>query len=191
MLSGIEKPDSGDIRLGPSVKLAYVDQSRQTLNDKNTVWQEISGGLDLIKVGNYETSSRGYVGRFNFKGVQQQQVIGDLSGGERNRVHLAKVLKSGGNVLLLDEPTNDLDIETLRALEDALLAFPRAARWSSRTIVGSSIASRRTSSPSRATPKSSGSKATTRNTSRITRSAKAKMPLSPTGSATNLWQDER
>ena len=127
MLSGIEKPDGGEIRMGPSVKLAYVDQSRQTLNDKNTVWQEISGGLDLIKVGNYETSSRGYVGRFNFKGVQQQQVIGDLSGGERNRVHLAKVLKSGGNVLLLDEPTNDLDIETLRALEDALLAFPGCA----------------------------------------------------------------
>jgi energy-dependent translational throttle protein EttA len=127
MLAGGEKPDGGEIRMGPSVKLAYVDQSRQTLNDKNTVWQEISGGLDIIKVGNYETSSRGYVGRFNFKGVQQQQVIGDLSGGERNRVHLAKVLKSGGNVLLLDEPTNDLDIETLRALEDALVAFPGCA----------------------------------------------------------------
>jgi ATP-binding cassette ChvD family protein len=127
MLSGIEKPDSGEIRLGPSVKLAYVDQSRQSLNDKNTVWQEISGGLDLIKVGNYETSSRGYVGRFNFKGVQQGQSIGELSGGERNRVHLAKVLKAGGNVLLLDEPTNDLDIETLRALEDALVAFPGCA----------------------------------------------------------------
>jgi sulfate-transporting ATPase len=127
MLSGVEKPDSGEIRLGPSVKLAYVDQSRQALNDKNTVWQEISGGLDLIKVGNYETSSRGYVGRFNFKGVQQGQSIGELSGGERNRVHLAKVLKAGGNVLLLDEPTNDLDIETLRALEDALVAFPGCA----------------------------------------------------------------
>jgi energy-dependent translational throttle protein EttA len=127
MLSGLEKPDSGEIRLGPSVKLAYVDQSRQALNDKNTVWQEISGGLDLIKVGNYETSSRGYVGRFNFKGVQQGQMIGELSGGERNRVHLAKVLKAGGNVLLLDEPTNDLDIETLRALEDALVAFPGCA----------------------------------------------------------------
>src|ERR1700735_1908265 len=127
MLSGVEKADSGEIRLGPSVKLAYVDQSRQALNDKNTVWQEISGGLDLIKVGNYETSSRSYVGRFNFKGAQQQQFIGDLSGGERNRVHLAKVLKSGGNVLLLDEPTNDLDIETLRALEEALLAFPGCA----------------------------------------------------------------
>ena len=127
MLSGVEKADGGEIRLGPSVKLAYVDQSRQALNDKDTVWQEISGGLDIIKVGNYETASRGYVGRFNFKGVQQQQMIGELSGGERNRVHLAKVLKAGGNVLLLDEPTNDLDIETLRALEDALLAFPGCA----------------------------------------------------------------
>jgi ATP-binding cassette ChvD family protein len=127
MLAGMDKPDSGEIRVGPTVKLAYVDQSRQALNDKNTVWQEISGGLDIIKVGNYETSSRGYVGRFNFKGTQQQQFIGDLSGGERNRVHLAKVLKSGGNVLLLDEPTNDLDIETLRALEEALVAFPGCA----------------------------------------------------------------
>ncbi len=127
MLAGLEKPDGGEIRVGPTVKLAYVDQSRQALNDENTVWQEISGGLDLIKVGNYETSSRGYVGRFNFKGVQQQQVICDLSGGERNRVHLAKVLKSGGNLLLLDEPTNDLDIETLRALEEALTAFPGCA----------------------------------------------------------------
>jgi sulfate-transporting ATPase len=127
MLAGMDKPGSGEIRVGPSVKLAYVDQSRQALNDKNTVWQEISGGLDVIKVGNYETSSRGYVGRFNFKGTQQQQFIGDLSGGERNRVHLAKVLKSGGNVLLLDEPTNDLDIETLRALEEALVAFPGCA----------------------------------------------------------------
>jgi sulfate-transporting ATPase len=127
MLAGMDKPDSGEIRLGPSVKLAYVDQSRQALNDKNTVWQEISGGQDLIKVGNFETASRGYVGRFNFKGTQQQQFIGDLSGGERNRVHLAKVLKSGGNVLLLDEPTNDLDIETLRALEEALVAFPGCA----------------------------------------------------------------
>ncbi|HEX5160914.1 MAG TPA: energy-dependent translational throttle protein EttA [Steroidobacteraceae bacterium] len=127
MMAGLEKPDAGELRLGPSVKLAYVDQSRQSLNDKNTVWQEISGGLDMIKVGNYETPSRGYVGRFNFKGTQQQQVIGELSGGERNRVHLAKVLKSGGNVLMLDEPTNDLDVETLRALEEALLAFPGCA----------------------------------------------------------------
>jgi ATP-binding cassette ChvD family protein len=127
MLTGQEKPDSGEVRIGPSVKLAYVDQSRQQLDDKKTVWQEISGGLDLIKVGNYETPSRGYVGRFNFKGATQQQLIGELSGGERNRVHLAKVLKTGGNVLLLDEPTNDLDIETLRALEEALLSFPGCA----------------------------------------------------------------
>jgi energy-dependent translational throttle protein EttA len=127
MLTGAEPPDAGEIRVGPTVKLAYVDQSRQTLDDKKTVWQEISGGLDMIKVGNYETPSRGYVGRFNFKGTQQQQLIGDLSGGERNRVHLAKVLSAGGNVLLLDEPTNDLDVETLRALEEALLNFPGCA----------------------------------------------------------------
>jgi energy-dependent translational throttle protein EttA len=127
MLTGGETPDAGEIRVGPTVKLAYVDQSRQTLDDKKTVWEEISGGLDILKVGNYETPSRSYVGRFNFKGSQQQQAIGELSGGERNRVHLAKVLKSGGNVLLLDEPTNDLDIETLRALEDALLGFPGCA----------------------------------------------------------------
>jgi energy-dependent translational throttle protein EttA len=127
MLTGTEKPDAGEVRVGPSVKLAYVDQSRHALDDKKTVWQEISGGLDMLKVGNYETSSRGYLGRFNFKGAQQQQLIGDLSGGERNRVDLAKVLKSGGNVLLLDEPTNDLDVETLRALEEALLTFPGCA----------------------------------------------------------------
>jgi sulfate-transporting ATPase len=127
MLTGAEQPDGGAIRIGPTVKLAYVDQSRQTLDDKKTVWEEISGGQDIIKVDNYETPSRGYVGRFNFKGTQQQQLIGELSGGERNRVHLAKVLRNGGNVLLLDEPTNDLDIETLRALEDALLNFPGCA----------------------------------------------------------------
>ena len=127
MLTGAEQPDAGEIRVGPSVHLGHVDQSRQSLDDKKTVWQEISGGLDMIKVGNYETPSRGYVGRFNFKGTQQQQLIGELSGGERNRVHLAKVLRSGGNVLLLDEPTNDLDVETLRALEEALTNFPGCA----------------------------------------------------------------
>ncbi len=127
MLTGVEKPDGGEIRIGPTVKLAYVDQSRQTLDGSKTVWEEISGGLDMIKVDNYETSSRGYVGRFNFKGTQQQQRISELSGGERNRVHLAKMLRSGGNLLLLDEPTNDLDVETLRALEEALLNFPGCA----------------------------------------------------------------
>ena len=127
MITGQEKADAGEIRIGPSVQLAYVDQSRQSLDDKKTVWQEISNGLDQLKVGNYETSSRSYVGRFNFRGSQQQQVIGDLSGGERNRVHLAKVLKEGGNVILLDEPTNDLDVETLRALEEGLLSFPGCA----------------------------------------------------------------
>ena len=127
MLTGTEQPDSGTVRIGPTVKLAYVDQSRQTLDDKKTVWAEISGGQDIIRVEGYETASRGYVGRFNFKGAQQQQLIGELSGGERNRVHLAKVLRTGGNVLLLDEPTNDLDIETLRALEEALLNFPGCA----------------------------------------------------------------
>ncbi len=127
MLVGEEQPDAGEIRIGDSVHLAYVDQSRQALDDKKTVWEEISNGQDIIKVGNYETSSRAYVGRFNFKGPGQQQSIGDLSGGERNRVHLAKLLRSGGNVLLLDEPTNDLDVETLRALEQALLSFPGCA----------------------------------------------------------------
>ena len=127
MLTGVERPDAGEIRIGPTVRLAYVDQSRQTLDDSKTVFSEISGGLDVIKVGNYETPSRAYCGRFNFKATQQQQLIGELSGGERNRVHLAKVLRAGGNVLLLDEPTNDLDVETLRALEEALLAFPGCA----------------------------------------------------------------
>ena len=127
MLTGVEKPDAGEIRVGPTVEIAAVDQSRDSLNDTNTVWQEISGGLDQIQVGSYTTASRSYVGRFNFKGAQQQQHIGDLSGGERNRVHLAKLLKRGGNLLLLDEPTNDLDVETLRALEDALLNFPGCA----------------------------------------------------------------
>jgi ATP-binding cassette ChvD family protein len=127
MLVGDEQPDAGEIRLGKTVELAYVDQSRHHLDDKKTVWEEISAGHDIIQVGSYETPSRAYVGHFNFKGTNQQQRIGDLSGGERNRVHLAKLLRSGGNILLLDEPTNDLDVETLRALEEALLAFPGCA----------------------------------------------------------------
>ena len=127
MITGEEKPDAGSIRLGDTVQLASVDQSRDSLDDSKTVWEEISDGQDLIKVGNYETPSRRYVGRFNFRGAEQQQKIGLLSGGERNRVHLAKTLRSGGNLLLLDEPTNDLDVETLRALEQALLEFPGSA----------------------------------------------------------------
>jgi sulfate-transporting ATPase len=127
MITGEEQPDSGSIRLGDTVQLASVDQSRDSLDDNKTVWEEISDGQDLIKVGNYETPSRRYVGRFNFRGAEQQQKIGLLSGGERNRVHLAKMLRSGGNLLLLDEPTNDLDVETLRALEQALLEFPGSA----------------------------------------------------------------
>ena len=127
MITGEEQADSGTLRLGDTVQLASVDQSRDSLNDDKTVWEEISDGLDMIKVGNYETSSRAYVGRFNFRGQDQQKKIGLLSGGERNRVHLAKMLRAGGNLLLLDEPTNDLDVETLRALEEALLEFPGSA----------------------------------------------------------------
>jgi len=127
MMANQEKPGSGSIRTGNTVQLAYVDQSRDTLNNDKTVWEEISEGQDILKVGSYETPSRAYCGRFNFRGTDQQKKVGMLSGGERNRVHLAKVLRSGGNLLLLDEPTNDLDVETLRALEEALLAFPGSA----------------------------------------------------------------
>ena len=127
MMAGFEQPDSGTINLGKTVELAYVDQLRDDMAANKTVFEEISDGLDMVTVGKYETPSRAYCGRFNFKGPDQQKRIGDLSGGERNRVHLAKLLKKGGNVLLLDEPTNDLDVETLRALEDAILAFPGCA----------------------------------------------------------------
>ncbi|HTM63059.1 MAG TPA: energy-dependent translational throttle protein EttA [Gammaproteobacteria bacterium] len=124
ILMGLEQPDSGDIKIGESVKLSYVDQSRDSLDGAKTVWQEISGGQEIMTVGTFQMQSRAYVGRFNFKGTDQQKIIKDLSGGERNRVHLAKLLTSGGNVLLLDEPTNDLDVETLRALEEAIDSFP-------------------------------------------------------------------
>lgn len=127
ILTGAEAPDSGELRLGDTVQLAYVDQSRDDLDGSKTVWEEVSDGQDMIRIGNYEVNSRSYVGRFNFKGSDQQKHVKDLSGGERNRLHLAKLLKQGANVLLLDEPTNDLDVETLRALEEALLAFPGSA----------------------------------------------------------------
>ncbi|MDP2533399.1 energy-dependent translational throttle protein EttA [Photobacterium damselae subsp. piscicida] len=127
MLSGKEQPDSGTVELGETVSLASVDQFRDSMNDNNTVYQEISEGADIIKINSFEIPARAYVSRFNFKGSDHQKRIGDLSGGERNRVHLAKLLKAGGNVLLLDEPTNDLDVETLRALEEALLEFPGCA----------------------------------------------------------------
>ena len=127
ILMGIEQPDGGEVVVGETVQLGYVDQSRDDLDGSKTVWQEVSDGLDIIRIGNYEVQSRSYLGRFNFKGADQQKFVKDLSGGERNRLHLAKLLKQGANVLLLDEPTNDLDVETLRALEEALLAFPGAA----------------------------------------------------------------
>jgi len=127
MIMGVEQPDSGEIIIGDSVKLASVDQQRDSLDGSKTVWEQISDGYDMIKVGNYEVPSRGYVGRFNFKGSDQQKFVKDLSGGERGRLHLALTLKQGANVLLLDEPSNDLDVETLRALEEALLDFPGSA----------------------------------------------------------------
>jgi ATP-binding cassette ChvD family protein len=127
ILTGQEQPDAGELRIGETVQIAYVDQSRDALDNAKTVWEEVSDGADNIIVGRYEMPSRAYCSRFNFKGADQQKRIGDLSGGERNRLHLAKLLKSGGNLLLLDEPTNDLDVETLRALEEALLAFPGCA----------------------------------------------------------------
>lgn len=127
IMNGMETADSGEIKVGESVQLAYVDQSRENLDGNKTVWQEISGGLEIMTIGSFQMPSRAYVGRFNFKGNDQQKFIKDLSGGERNRVHLAKLLSSGGNVLLLDEPTNDLDVETLRALEEAIESFPGCA----------------------------------------------------------------
>ncbi|MET0256689.1 MAG: energy-dependent translational throttle protein EttA [Luteibacter sp.] len=127
MIMGKEQPDSGEVKTGHTVKLAYVDQSRDALDPKNNVWQEVSGGSDILTIGTFEIQSRAYIGRFNFKGTDQQKIVGQLSGGERGRLHMAKTLLQGGNVLLLDEPSNDLDVETLRALEDALLEFPGCA----------------------------------------------------------------
>jgi ATPase subunit of ABC transporter with duplicated ATPase domains len=124
MIAGTEQPDSGSIELGETVKVAFVEQGRENLNDKATVWEAVSGGSDILTIGNYEIPSRAYVGRFNFKGSDQQKRVGELSGGERGRLHLANTLKQGANVLLLDEPSNDLDVETLRALEEAVQNFP-------------------------------------------------------------------
>ncbi len=127
MITGEEQPDGGELRVGETVQVAYVDQSRDALDNSKTAWEEVSGGADIITVGKYELNSRAWLSRFNFKGTDQQKRVGDLSGGERNRLHLAKLLQSGGNLLLLDEPTNDLDVETLRALEEALLTYPGCA----------------------------------------------------------------
>ncbi|MEM7055177.1 MAG: ATP-binding cassette domain-containing protein, partial [Pseudomonadota bacterium] len=127
MIAGQEQPDRGELVVGSTVQLGYVDQRRDSLDDSRQVWEEISDGSEMIEVGNFSMPARAWASRFNFKGADQQKRVGQLSGGERNRVHLAKVLKSGGNVLMLDEPTNDLDVETLRALEEALLAFPGCA----------------------------------------------------------------
>ncbi len=127
LITGAEQPDSGEVKIGPTVHLGYVDQSRDHLDASKNVWQEISGGADVFRFGKHEIGTRAYVGAFNFKGQDQQKNVGQLSGGERNRVHLAKMLKEGGNVLLLDEPTNDLDVETLRALEEALENFAGCA----------------------------------------------------------------
>ena len=127
MITGSETPDAGELNVGETVDLAYVDQSRDALDDAKSVWEEISGGHDIVSIDSVEMNSRAYVSAFNFTGTDQQQKVGTLSGGERNRVHLAKLLKTGGNLMLLDEPTNDLDVETLRNLEDALLTFPGCA----------------------------------------------------------------
>jgi energy-dependent translational throttle protein EttA len=124
MIAGAQKPDSGEVVIGPTVKMAFVDQSRENLEGDKTVWEEVSGGLDQLQIGKFTVPSRAYCGRFNFSGGDQQKKVGNLSGGERGRLHLAKTLIAGGNVLMLDEPSNDLDVETLRALEDALLEFP-------------------------------------------------------------------
>ena len=169
MVCGTEQPDGGELRLGDTVELGYVDQSRDALSAERTVWEEISDGHDILHIGKYETQSRGYVSRFNFKGADQQKLVRDLSGGERNRVHLAKLLKKGANFLLLDEPTNDLDIETLRALEQAIESFPGSIMVI-RTTDGSLIALPHIFSHSRATAVQPGSRERTPSMRTIERS---------------------
>ena len=183
MLTGQEKPDAGEVHFGDTVKLAYVDQSRDHLDDKKTVWEEISDGQDIIKLGDAEVNSRAYCSAFNFKGGDQQKTMNLLSGGERNRVHMAKLLREGGNVLLLDEPTNDLDVETLRALKTRLKTS-RAARSSSATTASSSTGSAPISSPSRATRMWSGSRGISRPTKRTRSAALARIRSSRSGSNT-------
>jgi len=179
MIVGQEQPDDGALTVGQTVKMAYVDQSRDTLDGEKTVWQEISGGEETLELGKRKVNSRAYVSRFNFAGSDQQKLVGTLSGGERNRVHLAKMLKSGANVLLLDEPTNDLDVNTLRALEEALPARP----WSSATTAGSSTAWPPTSWPSRGIARFTGTPATTASTKRTSASDWARRPSGRTASA--------
>ena len=184
MMIGKEKPDAGTLRIGETVQVGYVDQSRDALSPDKSVWEEITGGRDNVELGKREVTSRAYVSWFNFKGRDQQRKVGALSGGERNRVHLAKLLKGGSNLLLLDEPTNDLDVDTLRALEEALLSISPAAPSSSATTAGSSIASRRTCWRSKATARSCGSRGTTRTTKPIAIAASAPTRTSRTASST-------
>jgi ATPase subunit of ABC transporter with duplicated ATPase domains len=183
MITAQDKPDDGTLRLGETVKLGYVDQSRDSLSPNKTVHDEISGGEDEIALGKRTVASRAYVSWFNFKGRDQQRLVGELSGGERNRVHLAKLLRNGSNVLLLDEPTNDLDVDTLRALEEALLQFA-GARSSSATTDGSSTGLRPTSFPSRTRGMSTGSKGTSRSTKRTRSGASERRRSCRTGSST-------
>nr|WP_308477929.1 ATP-binding cassette domain-containing protein [Nannocystis radixulma] len=183
MITGQEKPDGGNIKIGETVDIAYVDQSRDALDPNKTVWQEISGGQEVLSIAGRDVNSRAYVSKFNFNGADQQKKVGVLSGGERNRVHLAKLLKRGGNLLLLDEPTNDLDVDTLRHPRRRCCPSP-AAPSSSATTAGSSTGSPPTSSPSRATPRCPGSRATSPTTRPTRRSASATTPSSRTGSAT-------
>jgi len=187
MIVGQEQPDAGELKVGATVDLAYVDQSREGLAGDRSVWEEISGGHDTIELGRASVNSRAYCSWFGFRGSDQQKKVGVLSGGERNRLQLAKLLQRGGNLILLDEPTNDLDVDTLRALEEALLDFAGCAvvtPSSSPTTAGSSTASPPTSSPSRATAGWSGSRGTTRNTRRTAAAASAPTPTSRTASST-------
>jgi sulfate-transporting ATPase len=181
MITGKEQPDSGDVKIGPSVLLAHPSiSSRDTLDNNKTVFDAISGGNDILTVGKYTTPARAYIGRFNFKGGDQQKIIGQLSGGERGRLHLAQTLISGGNVLLLDEPTNDLDVETCAPSKTLCWSLP-VAYWSSPTTAGSSTVSPPTSSPRKANRNGPSSTATTRNTKPTRKNAWVKKALNPNG----------